>query len=213
MRCVPSRGVRSSRRRRQRTPACTSASALPLVRRLCATAVCHEPFQNSSGKRNESISATAPVPTARFAGVARRGCRPRSPGRPRCRRRSGSKSAKTRGDFGKEAGRRGAAGRHCAQARALCPPHRYLESAPRPQGGASAHARARAASPRPRLLTIGYSFVLLRSGRLYEGRGPRALPAAQGGHNSGTIAIACVYGAFWRPGLAPAQAIARTKAE
>jgi hypothetical protein len=41
-------------------------------------------------------------------------------------------------------------------------------------------------------LTIGYSFVLFRSGRLYEGRGPRALPAAQGGHNSGTIAIACV---------------------
>jgi N-acetylmuramoyl-L-alanine amidase len=41
-------------------------------------------------------------------------------------------------------------------------------------------------------LTIGYSFVLFPSGRLYEGRGPRALPAAQGGHNSGTIAIACV---------------------
>jgi hypothetical protein len=41
-------------------------------------------------------------------------------------------------------------------------------------------------------LTIGYSFVLFRSGRLYVGRGPRALPAAQGGHNSGTIAIACV---------------------
>jgi hypothetical protein len=41
-------------------------------------------------------------------------------------------------------------------------------------------------------LTIGYSFGLFRSGRLYEGRGPRALPAAQGGHNSGTVAIACV---------------------
>jgi hypothetical protein len=37
-------------------------------------------------------------------------------------------------------------------------------------------------------LTIGYSFVLFPSGRLYEGRGPRALPAAQGGHNSSTIA-------------------------
>jgi hypothetical protein len=41
-------------------------------------------------------------------------------------------------------------------------------------------------------LTIGYSFVLFPSGRLYEGRGPRGLPAAQGGHNTGTIAIACV---------------------
>ena len=41
-------------------------------------------------------------------------------------------------------------------------------------------------------LTIGYNFVLFRSGRLYEGRGPRALPAAQGGHNTGTTAIACV---------------------
>ncbi len=41
-------------------------------------------------------------------------------------------------------------------------------------------------------LTIGYNFVLFRSGRLYEGRGPRALPAAQGGHNTGTVAIACV---------------------
>jgi N-acetylmuramoyl-L-alanine amidase len=41
-------------------------------------------------------------------------------------------------------------------------------------------------------LTIGYSFVLFPSGRLYEGRGPRGLPAAQGGHNTGTLAIACV---------------------
>jgi hypothetical protein len=41
-------------------------------------------------------------------------------------------------------------------------------------------------------LTIGYNFVLFPSGRLYEGRGPRGLPAAQGGHNSGTVAIACV---------------------
>lgn len=41
-------------------------------------------------------------------------------------------------------------------------------------------------------LTIGYNFVLFPSGRLYDGRGPRALPAAQGGHNTGTIAIACV---------------------
>jgi hypothetical protein len=41
-------------------------------------------------------------------------------------------------------------------------------------------------------LTIGYSFVIFQSGRLYEGRGPHGLPAAQGGHNSGTLAIACV---------------------
>jgi hypothetical protein len=72
------------------------------------------------------------------------------------------------------------------QARALCPPHGYLESAPRPRGGAPAHARARAASPRPRLPHDWLQLVLFRSGRLYEGRGPRALPAAQGGHNSGT---------------------------
>jgi hypothetical protein len=47
-------------------------------------------------------------------------------------------------------------------------------------------------------LTIGYIFVLFRSGRLYEGRGPRALPAAQSGHNSGTIAIQRRCEAFWR---------------
>jgi N-acetylmuramoyl-L-alanine amidase len=41
-------------------------------------------------------------------------------------------------------------------------------------------------------LTLGYNFVLFPSGRLYEGRGPHGLPAAQGGHNSGTLAIACV---------------------
>jgi hypothetical protein len=41
-------------------------------------------------------------------------------------------------------------------------------------------------------LTIGYNFVLFPSGRLYDRRGPRALPAAQGGHNTGTIALACV---------------------
>lgn len=41
-------------------------------------------------------------------------------------------------------------------------------------------------------LTIGYSFVLFPSGRLYEGRGPHGVPAAQGGHNTGTLAIACV---------------------
>lgn len=39
-------------------------------------------------------------------------------------------------------------------------------------------------------LTIGYSGVLFPSGRLYWGRGPTALPAAQAGANSGTIAIA-----------------------
>lgn len=40
--------------------------------------------------------------------------------------------------------------------------------------------------------TIGYSYVLFPTGRLYVGRGFRGLPAAQGGHNTGTIAVANV---------------------
>lgn len=43
--------------------------------------------------------------------------------------------------------------------------------------------------------TVGYSYVCFPSGRLYEGRGPRGLPAAQGGHNAGTLAI-CFVGDF-----------------
>lgn len=39
---------------------------------------------------------------------------------------------------------------------------------------------------------IGYNYVLFPSGRLYEARGFSAIPAAQGGHNSGTIAICCI---------------------
>jgi hypothetical protein len=38
--------------------------------------------------------------------------------------------------------------------------------------------------------TIGYSWVVFRSGRIYEGRGKRGLPAAQGGQNAGTWALA-----------------------
>lgn len=37
---------------------------------------------------------------------------------------------------------------------------------------------------------IGYSYVLFPSGRLYVGRGPKALPAAQKNANSGSIAVA-----------------------
>jgi hypothetical protein len=40
--------------------------------------------------------------------------------------------------------------------------------------------------------TIGYSWVIFPSGRAYTGRGFRGLPAAQGGQNSGTWAIAFV---------------------
>lgn len=43
--------------------------------------------------------------------------------------------------------------------------------------------------------TIGYSWVIFRSGRIYEGRGKRGLPAAQGGENSGTWAV-CLEGNF-----------------
>lgn len=39
---------------------------------------------------------------------------------------------------------------------------------------------------------IGYHFVLFPSGRLYEGRPVWAVPAAQEGANSGTVAIAFV---------------------
>ena len=45
--------------------------------------------------------------------------------------------------------------------------------------------------------TLGYSFVIFPSGRCYVGRGPKGLPAAQGGANSGSIAIALV-GTFSR---------------
>lgn len=39
---------------------------------------------------------------------------------------------------------------------------------------------------------IGYSYLCFPSGRLYVGRGPSAVPAAQAGANSGSIAIAYV---------------------
>lgn len=39
---------------------------------------------------------------------------------------------------------------------------------------------------------IGYNWVLVPSGRLYVGRGPTGYPAAQGGHNAGTLSISCV---------------------
>lgn len=39
---------------------------------------------------------------------------------------------------------------------------------------------------------IGYHFVLFPSGRLYEGRPVWAIPAAQEGANSGSVAIAFV---------------------
>ena len=51
---------------------------------------------------------------------------------------------------------------------------------------------------------IGYSYVLFPSGRLYEGRGFGALPAAQEGHNSGTVAICCA-GHYDKQQLTPAQ--------
>lgn len=51
---------------------------------------------------------------------------------------------------------------------------------------------------------IGYSYVLFPSGRLYEGRGFSALPAAQANHNSGTIAICCA-GHYDKQSLTPRQ--------
>jgi hypothetical protein len=40
--------------------------------------------------------------------------------------------------------------------------------------------------------TVGYSFLIFPSGRVYVGRGWAGLPAAQGGQNSGSWAIAFV---------------------
>lgn len=40
--------------------------------------------------------------------------------------------------------------------------------------------------------TVGYSWLVFPSGRVYEGRGERGLPAAQGGENSGSWAISFV---------------------
>lgn len=50
--------------------------------------------------------------------------------------------------------------------------------------------------------TIGYSFVVFPSGRVYVGRGFTGLPAAQGGENSGTWAISlAMNGETKKPGL------------
>ena len=60
-------------------------------------------------------------------------------------RRHGTEAKTTRGHLGKEmAATRHAADRYRAQARALHPPHRHLESPPPPRRRAPAHARPRA---------------------------------------------------------------------
>lgn len=41
---------------------------------------------------------------------------------------------------------------------------------------------------------IGYTDAVFLSGRIYQGRGLQALPAAQLNHNAGTAAIVCVLG-------------------
>jgi len=41
---------------------------------------------------------------------------------------------------------------------------------------------------------IGYTFVVFQTGRVYRGRGRGFVPAAQLGHNTGTIAVLCAVG-------------------
>jgi hypothetical protein len=90
-------------------------------------------------------------------------------------------------------GRRGTPPIDLAPKRELYLHHTVTSNRPRSRAEERRHMRELEDSHLARgFLTIGYNFVLFRSGRLYEGRGPRALPAAQGGHNTGTVAIACV---------------------
>lgn len=71
--------------------------------------------------------------------------------------------------------------------------HTVSPDTPRNKAQEAAHLRQLQAGHHARgFSTIGYSFICFRSGRLYEGRGVKGLPAAQGGRNSGTIAIAYV---------------------
>jgi hypothetical protein len=90
-------------------------------------------------------------------------------------------------------GRRGTPPIDLAPKRELYLHHTVTSNRPRSRAEERRHMRELEDSHLARgFQTIGYNFVLFRSGRLYEGRGPRALPAAQGGHNTGTVAIACV---------------------
>jgi hypothetical protein len=57
--------------------------------------------------------------------------------------------------------------------------------------------------PERRWADIAYSFMVFQSGRVYRGRGMHVVPAAQLGHNTGTVAVLCLVG----PNDAPSQAL------
>lgn len=46
---------------------------------------------------------------------------------------------------------------------------------------------------------IGYSFAVFQSGRIYRGRGMNYVPAAQLGHNTGTVGVCCMVGLHDEP--------------
>lgn len=90
-------------------------------------------------------------------------------------------------------GRRGSPPHDFAAKRELYLHHTVTSDEPRTRAEERAHMRQLEQFHLNRgFRTIGYNGVLFRSGRLYEGRGFGALPAAQGGRNTGTVAIAYV---------------------
>jgi hypothetical protein len=46
---------------------------------------------------------------------------------------------------------------------------------------------------------FAYNFAVFQDGRVYRGRGRNVVPAAQFGHNTGTIAVLCVVGNDEKP--------------
>jgi hypothetical protein len=71
--------------------------------------------------------------------------------------------------------------------------HTVTSGQPRTRAGELRHMRELEQMHLNRGFTgVGYHFVLFPSGRLYEGRPSWSIPAAQGGDNTGTVAIAYV---------------------
>lgn len=74
--------------------------------------------------------------------------------------------------------------------------HHSAGPAPSSEAGERRWMRATEAQHRAKgWSAIGYNYVIFPSGRLYEGRGGERIPAAQGGHNTGTVAI-CFVGSY-----------------
>jgi len=58
---------------------------------------------------------------------------------------------------------------------------------------------------------IAYSFLVFQNGRVYRGRGRNYVPAAQLGHNTGTIAVMCVLGDREAPSRQMCDSLIRLK--